>query len=264
MHIKISDLDGRLSPEEVEDVLNDGFFLYDMQQTFRHYMLIPDMPTYSDPFLKMDLFVDSNWNSNASTIGYYILKLLLGSDDYYTENVLGVMLQNIHQKMLRMVLGQKQFFFEFAMYNEPLDDTDKSIMYVSQSNSDTPAKMELIRSRKFSRDEDIDYCNNFPISLMHKMHVCPFIEIRTDEFLMDLEKDYLVLKSRDLMTKFSPFEYQLQNDTVQLCLSDYLPFYYSLSTTEVVSGTAARYNIGKISQIIFWTVYFKVLHQMLA
>lgn len=229
----------------------DQMFLSELRITLHRTMQVYSI------VINIDIFVTSEWNDRDPYVEYFIIKVLL-IDPIYPKDMLQMLLLNIHQKTLRLAAGQTELYFELVTYNEVFNDAGKRIIHVSLSNNNTATTLEWLSSSEFSKN-NVEYCNNFPVSLMHKTHVCPYLQIGTDEFNIDFNDEFLILKSYDMTSKFSPFEFQLQNGTVFICLSDFLPFYYSLSAPETVSVSGAR----MLPYVIHLTVCIKISHYML-
>ena len=243
-YVKITALDGINLRSRLKQ---DQAFLYELRLTLHQ-----NMQVYS-VVIKIDIFVDSEWNDRTQPyVDYFIIKLLL-IDPIYPNDMLEKLLLNVHQKTLRLAAGQERLFFELATYYENFNDAGKRIIHVPLSNNHTSTTLGWFSSIEFSKN-NVKYCNNFPLSSMHKTHVCPYVQLKSDEFVMDFSDEFLVLKSDDMTSKFSPFEYQLQNDSVFICLSDFLPFYHSLSTPETASVNRA----GMLTRMIYLTVCIKM------
>ena len=230
-------------------------FLYALRQ-----MLQEQMQVYGVIF-KIDIFIDTKQYESTPSVYSFVVKLLLFPDAVYPTDVVKLLLSNIHQRTMRLAIGLAQLFCELATYDEIHNGTNKRIIYVPLFNDDTLNTMEWFGSREFQKTI-LERCMDISMGLIHKTHVCPYIKIRTHEFLTEFKNEFLVLKSQDMTSKLSPFEYRSQNGTLHICLSDFLPFYYSLSTTKPVSGCYALFKIGKMTQMYYLTLCFKISHQL--
>ena len=252
--IKMNALKGNLSPEyEFTEKSEVRSFLGDVWDTFLHNG-VPERV-----IVTIDIYVGSNRNGKGSSKDYYVLKLILYLDANRvdTGDIVQQFLLYIHQKTLRLKYRQTLFFFELETYKEVFQGTDKRFIHVPEPNHEEPVEMEWLGSRAFMRE--FTYClDTEAIIAMHKIQVCPYIQIRTDELSMNFKKEFLILNTYNFTSTFSQFEYELQNDTINICLSDFLPFFYAMTKPTEVSSGQPVYIYKVLLQIISFTMCLKV------
>ena len=238
--VKVTALDGINLEARLKHDIN---VLLEIEQTIHHYMRVQGI------IKKIDIFVESKRQDKTISVEYDILKLLLFIDGIYPNDVLEMLLLNIHQKILRLKnYEQTQFFFELATYSEYFHATYKNVIYVPLSKGNLSTTMKWLSSIEFSKNS-VEQCNYSAIYLVHKTDFCPYIQMSTDELSVEIENEFLILKSHDITSKLSRFEYQLQNNSLHICLNDFIPFYYSLLTAEVAGFNCAICNFGKLKPI---------------
>ena len=247
-------VEGTLSPEyEFNGGSDIGSFLNDVQKTFLHNG-IPDRV-----IVTIDIFVDSNRYRKEPSVDYYILKVVsdLDLENAYPDDFVQKLFSHIHQKTLRLRYRQTVFFFEMETYKEVFQGTDKRFIHVPESINEDYVTMEWLGSTPFMRD--FTFClDKEAIIPLHKVQVCPYIQIMTDDFSVNFKNDFLILRTYNLTTTLSQFEYELKNDTINICFSDFLPFYYAMTKPTEVSTSQTVYVCKEMLQIISLTICLKV------
>ena len=195
-----------------------GSFLNDVHETFLHNG-IPDWV-----IVTIDIFVDSNRNRKEPSVDYYILKVVadLEITNAYSDDFVQKLFSHIHRKTLRLRYRQSVFFFEMETYKEVFQGTDKRFIHVPESNNEDSVTMEWLESRPFMRE--FTFClDKEAIIPLHKVQVCPYIQIMTDDFSVNFKNDFLILRTYTLTTTLSQFEYELKNDTINTSVSVFSP-----------------------------------------
>ena len=73
-----------------------------------------------------------------------------------------------------------------------------------------------------------DMCTNKTIRVINKLVFCIHIELREDEFDMEIRNTFLVIKENSKEFTFSRWKYEKIDQVVKLCLDDYLTVYKSM------------------------------------
>ena len=115
-------------------------------------------------------------------------------------------------------------FCEFEVY-EPTNDLD-DLLYVPNPNELTTEALRPIGLKIGSTNTDM--CTDKPVRVINKLVFCIHIELREDEFDMEIRNTFLVIKENSKEFTFSRWKYEKIDQVVKLCLDDYLTVYKSM------------------------------------
>ena len=74
-----------------------------------------------------------------------------------------------------------------------------------------------------------DYCNNRNLHFVHKLFFCLHVKLRETELHMEINNNVLFITiSSNVVFRFSPWEYEFANETLKLCMEDYLKIYNAM------------------------------------
>ena len=118
-------------------------------------------------------------------------------------------------------------FCEFEVY-EPTNDLN-DLLYVPNPNDLKTEALRPIGLKKSSINTDM--CTNKPLRVINKLVFCIHIELREDEFDMEIRNTFLVIKENSKEFTFSRWKYEKIDQVVKLCLDDYLTVYKSMPLT---------------------------------
>ena len=89
-----------------------------------------------------------------------------------------------------------------------------------------------LRTGVDEKSQQVKNCFEQSMVVMNKLFVCPFIHLPNDEFIIEINNDFLTLKENGVLNHtrvFSKWEYTRHGDKVYICLDDYRDFYQTMS-----------------------------------
>ena len=116
------------------------------------------------------------------------------------------------------------FFFEMNIYDEMTDGSGE--IYIESQPYGQTVRDKLVR---FGSKEywNAAVCRRKPVIQLRKTDICPFVKLKINEIPMIFVEGTLILNGPYLRITLSKFEHKLQNDTVYMCLEDYMLYYYA-------------------------------------
>ena len=168
-------------------------------------------------FKNVRMFMKVVDNEGILVIDYIVVQ-------FYVSDYIKMLMKRLHGRFCPIGYSNEIAYCEFDVY-EPTNNLD-DFLYVPNPNDLTT---ETLRPIEFKKEPmDTDMCINKPLRVINKLVFCIHIELRTDEFDMEIRNTFLVIKENSKEFAFSRWEYEKIDDVVKLCLDDYLTVYNSM------------------------------------
>ena len=128
------------------------------------------------------------------------------------------------------------FNVEVAQYNYTFDNGSARVCVPNQFG----------RCKKELRT---DYDRNFLCSveetfMVSKLYVCPFIQFHINDFPCKIENDFLICAEDATFNRttkvLSKWEYEIHEETIDICLRDYEDIYLNMSISKSKTGVSSR------------------------
>lgn len=173
---------------------------------------------------KFELFRKNSNKAEETIIDYIIVRLLLHVATFRQKMSLSYMVRRLHYATLNLELPDVQVTFrsEFIRYHtSDFADIVKHFIQVPTENGSGYDVLERVILHEPSLPSL--KCQYKQHIVFDRLHVCPFIEISTDDLSMEIENGDLIIRE-PFLQKSTPsweFRYNSGNGNAFLCLSDY-------------------------------------------
>ena len=104
---------------------------------------------------------------------------------------------------------------------------------------------DALRPLKFKKVAmDMGFCDNKPLRVINKLHICVHIELSEDEFEMEIRNTFLTLNVNSKEFMFSHWDYEKFDGGAKLCLEDYLAIYKTIVQLDNDDNLSRLRNCG--------------------
>ena len=102
-------------------------------------------------------------------------------------------------------------------------------------------------------------CKEKNIHFVNKLFFCLHIKLRKNELTMEINNKILFITvSANAVFRFSHWEYEFANETLKLCMEDYLKIYEALPPNGFIDNEAASVEFSETFMII--SLFHCLLH----
>ena len=81
---------------------------------------------------------------------------------------------------------------------------------------------------EYTYDPVLDYCANQSVTIINKLDACPFVQVFLDEFGLKIENDFIIFEVGNYTRMFSRWEYKKYDETISICLEDFIDIYQEM------------------------------------
>ena len=143
---------------------------------------------------------------------------------FYVSDYIKMFMERFHGRFCPIGYSNEIAYCEFVVY-EPTNNLDEFLNVPNPNDLTT----ESLRPFGFMKEPmNTGMCTNKPLRVINKLVFCIHIELREDEFDMEIRNTFLVIKENLEEFTFSSWEYEKIDEVVKLCLDDYLTVYKSV------------------------------------
>lgn len=152
----------------------------------------------------------------------------------------------LQHEVLRYAVDVPGLSIELAMYNLTVSDRKTKIRVPNIINN----SFDELTAESDSLDENI--CFGVEPVQLSKLHICPYIKLRTGEIPMKIELDFLLFTDPDagnaVIKTLSRWEYEMEGDSIKICLKDYLIINNAISRSHTnLPSSATTIFINRLS-----------------
>ena len=122
------------------------------------------------------------------------------------------------------------FSVELASYNITVFENEVMKIFIPNSRDFT--SFDTLESDL--GDLTNDTCLKEGTSILNKLYVCPFIGIGKNEISSGIENGVLSLRKGDANKIFTQWEYEVEEDTIYICLDDFRELYNSMKSSNFI------------------------------
>ena len=188
--------------------------------------------------VKVEVFAKSGLQSTDLTVDYFVVKLLL---ERYS--VIGIysspILNNLHRKLIKY--DGNVFFSEVEFYDEIIDSRGE-IYIESQTYWNHSVDKFIVFGFDEIQYKGVRSCVSRREVQLHKTNICPYLKLNINEIPMTLIDGTLTLNGQYLKLSLSKFEHKVHDDTVYICLEDYMLFYNAESGQTTNDSAVSCYS----------------------
>ena len=186
--------------------------------------------------VKVEVFAKSGLQRTGLTVDYFVVKLLL---ERYS--VIGIysspILNNLHRKLIKY--DGDVFFSEVEFYDEIIDSRGE--IYI-ESQTYWNHSVDKLIVFGFDEYKGVRSCVSRREVKLHKTNICPYLKLNINEIPMTLIDGTLTLNGQYLKMSLSKFEHKVHDDTVYICLEDYMLFYNAESGQTTNDSAVSCYS----------------------
>ena len=115
------------------------------------------------------------------------------------------------------------WLLNFVQYNFSIYNGTASV-YVPPEADGFMRKLDY----EYTYDQVLDYCANQSVTIINKLDACPFVQVFLDEFGMKIENDFILFEVGNYTRMFSRWEYKKYDETISICLEDFIDIYQKM------------------------------------
>ena len=189
---------------------------------------------YSEVTLaKMEIFANSEWYNALDLVDYFVVRFVFLTQDKLkdwkgaeNEDTLLNIINTTHHKVLISGIHYDKFYSEMAIYE--FVSAESSQIKIKDPSSMSSVTDTLIRFQE-KTDHAKAYCQDSYIRPLQKIHVCAFITINMNDLSIGRALGIPNLANMAFNNTYFTFDYEIKNENISLCLTDFITLYDILS-----------------------------------
>ena len=156
----------------------------------------------------------------------------------------------------------RRYTIQPALYNITITSEIANISIPIISDEFLDVNIDKLASD--TRFTGTDICPQEETVAINKLHVCPYIKLRTDETVFDVQNGYLFIRGRNALGQeparlFPQWEYDFDDGYISLCLQDYLDIYHDMARpNNLVSKSNSAKTMSNLSAAWFCILLLEI------
>ena len=226
--------------------LTNWRYIEDIWNTLVHYSSVT--------LVKMEIFANSDWYDAVDFVDYFVVRVVFVTEDKLSgwkgvqkDDILLNIVSKTHHKVLISGVHYDKLYSEMAMYEFVTADSNQiRIKDPSPTNSFTDTLILFEKKTDYFQT----YCQDSNVQPLQKLHVCPFITLNMNDLSIGRALGIPNLANVAFNNTYSTFDYQIEDENIRLCLTDYLTLYDILSEPTYDDSGSNSCFICKITCIL--------------